>query len=433
MKKTTFVARVVALSLAACAIVFGGCGDGTAIVGGSCRAPWVECSGACVDVASDPAHCGGCDLACAAGVLCISGRCGGASNEAATTDGAPDATVEGARAVDGGDASTQSDGSDGSDASVLPGDGAADSNLDGASGDACTPPYVSDDQCGNCFTKCVGTNDSCKVGDAGAYACAPFCAPPLSRCGNVCKDLRSDGDNCGICNRVCASNICINSVCQGASSGDIVYIGHDYFATPSKTSQARILENAVLLSPTTPVRVLAYQRYASANAVTKVSAILADAQARSGRTIQTTGTSTDGALIGVTKATYDVVLVYDQLSAPAGSMGTLGAAAKPALGAFTHIGGVVIMLDGATGANPQMHQFSTATGLLTVAQHQSVGAGQQLEIIAPTDALATGVVSPFAMRVATARFIAEPNGGPVSWVARHVTTAHAMVVHKIAP
>jgi hypothetical protein len=440
MKRRHFAARVVALALALSGALFVGCGEDAAIVGGTCVSPYVACGHECVDLATDARHCGGCDVACGAGQACTGGRCGGAdeTSEGGSADATldrsasdaiadrTDAPVSVEASADGGDDARADDG-------AVDGAGPDSSSADGASTDACAPPYVTDQHCGDCFTRCQGTDDSCKATDAGVYACAPFCAPPLSRCGDTCKDLTIDGDNCGVCSRVCASNICINSVCQGAASGDIVYIGHDYFATPPKTSQARLLENAVLLSPTTPVRVLAYQKYASANAVTKAIAILADAQTRSGRAIQITGTSTDAAIAGITKAAYDVVLFYDQVSAPAGTMATLGAGWKSALGAFTHAGGVFVVLDGAAGPTAEMPEFSNATGLLAVAGHQSVAAGEELEIIAPTDALSSGVVSPFAMRLSTARFLPEANGGPVSWVVRHVATGQAAVVHKIAP
>ena len=40
-----------------------------------CRPGQVECSGTCVDTTSDPAHCGRCGRACAAGEVCNEGHC----------------------------------------------------------------------------------------------------------------------------------------------------------------------------------------------------------------------------------------------------------------------------------------------------------------------------------------------------------------------
>jgi hypothetical protein len=53
---------------------FGGAGSG-GNGGLNCKAPAVECAGACVDVASDAAHCGECDYACGAGSACTQGVC----------------------------------------------------------------------------------------------------------------------------------------------------------------------------------------------------------------------------------------------------------------------------------------------------------------------------------------------------------------------
>jgi hypothetical protein len=55
------------------------CADGTTCTGGSCAPPCGPpnqlCGDACVLVATDPAHCGGCALACAAGEACVGGVC----------------------------------------------------------------------------------------------------------------------------------------------------------------------------------------------------------------------------------------------------------------------------------------------------------------------------------------------------------------------
>src|SRR5690348_6178899 len=41
-----------------------------------CTEPLSDCSGACVDLASDPEHCGECGTTCADGQLCRAGVCG---------------------------------------------------------------------------------------------------------------------------------------------------------------------------------------------------------------------------------------------------------------------------------------------------------------------------------------------------------------------
>jgi hypothetical protein len=40
------------------------------------------------------------------------------------------------------------------------------------------------------------------------------CTAPLERCGDVCDDLRSDGQNCGACGHVCGAGLaCVSSAC----------------------------------------------------------------------------------------------------------------------------------------------------------------------------------------------------------------------------
>lgn len=57
-----------------------GCAAHLACVEGACACPekgHVDCDGACVDVASDPANCGACGAACPEGETCMKGACSG--------------------------------------------------------------------------------------------------------------------------------------------------------------------------------------------------------------------------------------------------------------------------------------------------------------------------------------------------------------------
>ena len=49
------------------------CSDG--LCQGICPAGLALCSGACVDLTTDEAHCGSCDIACEAGDVCANGDC----------------------------------------------------------------------------------------------------------------------------------------------------------------------------------------------------------------------------------------------------------------------------------------------------------------------------------------------------------------------
>src|SRR5690606_20715117 len=51
------------------------CVDGMCVDTGGCNVPFTDCSGACVNTMSDEAHCGACGTACAATESCMSGVC----------------------------------------------------------------------------------------------------------------------------------------------------------------------------------------------------------------------------------------------------------------------------------------------------------------------------------------------------------------------
>jgi hypothetical protein len=75
---TELVALALAsLALLACGSDSGGQNATPAVVDASvsCSAAQTACSGACVDLASDPTHCGQCATKCAAGQVCSSGTC----------------------------------------------------------------------------------------------------------------------------------------------------------------------------------------------------------------------------------------------------------------------------------------------------------------------------------------------------------------------
>lgn len=52
-----------------------------------CPTPLEVCDGGCVDLRSDPRHCGSCDRACAAGLSCSGGECGTSVGSACSARG----------------------------------------------------------------------------------------------------------------------------------------------------------------------------------------------------------------------------------------------------------------------------------------------------------------------------------------------------------
>ncbi len=419
--------------------VFSGCGSLNAVVGGECADGYIDCNGQCSDIERDPRNCGECGNSCAPSVGCTNGVCTGGR------DGSVDADTD---AGDGGDGDGNADGSrDGSnhDARDGSGDGSngdgstSDGSTDGSSfesGDSCAPPYNNVNNCGACGVKCVAPNDQC-VAQGVNFICAPTCNLPSKLCFGKCVMVQSDPENCGDCGVVCESNLCVAGVCQGTSRGDIVYLGFDYQSIPNNIniSQSRELINAVFLADKTPIRLLAFQKYANTTSVANVTALLGSAQAATGRTIQIT-TSVDEAFVtsNLAIANYDVLLVYDQETAPANTMGAIGTAWATKLGTFTKNGGVFITLDGVSGANPQMQTFETNTGLLSVTAHTALASALAIDLVAPGDAVGVGVTTPYGTRTRSTRFVTEANGvNGVTYVATESVTKQPNAVHKVAP
>jgi hypothetical protein len=455
-----FIRRGCALVLAMVPVwvtALGACDATNAVVGGSCAAGHTDCDGVCVEVVTDPDNCGACGHVCASG-MCVGGSCG--SHTDGSTDARRDAPRDGgtrdAITTDGTTHDGRHDTSDGAtlDAPSLDvakldgpradgtlGDGtAADApSTDGASTDACTPPYTTTSSCGACGAMCPAGDVCTPVLDAGAdagtYACAPLCTAPLTDCGGTCVDLTSDPLNCGACDRVCPSGICIMSMCAGSALGDIVVIGHDYASSNVRVSEGDILANAVFLPPTNPLRVLSFEEYAVATQVANVKSVLKKAALTSGRQINFTVVD-DYTLVpaDLAASSFDVLLVYDQGNAAPGTLSTVGSAWQASVETFVEIGGDVVVLDGASGANPQMTDLLTSASLLDTTAEVRVASGTQLFVVASGDAVGNFVVSPYAAQTDTVSFVTSAtNGGNITYVVDDGSDAAAVpvVIHRI--
>ena len=264
------------------------------------------------------------------------------------------------------------------------------------------------------------------------------CDDGLTLCQGTCVDTTSDPYNCGSCGVVCPSLLCSSSQCQGSVAGSFVVIGHDYGVTYS-AAQARVLGNALLIAPASTIRVRSYEQYAASKAIANVKAILNAAAAGAGRTISyTVATQPTDVSTGMTAANTDVLVVYDQSGAPASTLATIGAGWATAIANFTHVGGVVIALDGAGGTNPQMPALIQSAGILDVSSDTPIAQSSPLDVVAPADAVGLGVVSPYGAGKQSVYFACnEPNGGAVTYVvedpAGDAGPTQPVVVHKIAP
>ncbi|WAS96752.1 MXAN_6577-like cysteine-rich protein [Nannocystis punicea] len=140
---------------------------------GACPAPLAVCGDACVDLAHDPAHCGGCDQPCDPGLACLEGQCSVAC---------------------------------GADRAACAG-GCVDLDNDPA-------------HCGEC-------DRACPPGVACvAAACTPTCAAEQALCGEQCVDVDNDEAHCGGCDSPCPSGQpCVHGQCVGVGLHHLLISG----------------------------------------------------------------------------------------------------------------------------------------------------------------------------------------------------------------
>jgi len=387
-----------------------GCEAQNAIVGETCAPPLVACSGACLDLSTDSNNCGACGHACSAGAVCTAGACSLLDSQTTHPPrgdaGAPDAAGPSqgdasSGAPDGGDPATDAASAD---------DGSAAS--DGGS----TPP-----------------DGGSTPLDSGADA--PVCSPPTVACGSTCVDTATDEYNCGGCGRFCPTFICQNSKCVGAVDGEVILIGHDYStALPNGVPQVRVLTNAVFSRAVPSPHVLAYNRYASPQAVSNVDALLQSYASQRNYEMLFAETSDDDAVVrGLTAAYYDVLLIHDQSNAPAGTLGALGSAWQPVVSQFVKNGGTVVVLDAAGGTTQEMPALLGGLQLLSVTSQAPLGAASQVLNIAEADSVGSGVASPYRAATQSARFAIGigPATADLTYVLVDVDTQAPVVVHKI--
>jgi hypothetical protein len=252
------------------------------------------------------------------------------------------------------------------------------------------------------------------------------CEPPLVLCHGLCISVDSDPMNCGACGRICPSNICVAGVCQGATPGDVVLIGHDMASTWSGSVQAKVLSNAVSIPTTDPIRVLSYEAQIDSSITVNTRNVLRTNI--SGRSIQFTYATPDSVDNMYLYASYDVVLIH---GAPVANAAALGTRWAPALTHFTKSGGVLVAID---GGDTQMPELVSATGLLSIGWHQKLLTGTQLTVTAPNDSIGAKLLSPYSSFGTSVGFdVATPESADVRYVVRTSDASELpVVIHKIA-
>ena len=169
------------------------------------------------------------------------------------------------------------------------------------------------------------------------------------------------------------------------------------------------------------------------DAVTGAKQILAVRATQQHRTIDYTVPATDAEVPSkLTPKDYDVLLVHDQKSAPAGALATLGGAWAAALTTFTKGGGVVVVLDGDVGT-AEMPAFATSGGLLQVGSHTPLVPGSPVTVTAPSDVVGVGVLSPYGVWSHSASFTVG-NTTNVTYIVRAGNgTGDPVVAHRVVP
>ncbi len=141
--------------------------------GGTCSPSRTNCSGSCVLLESNPAHCGACGNACASSETCASGMCVAAM----TCPPGQDDCGAGCIALTG------------------------------------------DEHCGRCGNAC---DEGARCMDGSCQA--EMCAVGQTRCGATCTDTDADGANCGTCgmacetDETCTAGACVSACPAGQSS-----------------------------------------------------------------------------------------------------------------------------------------------------------------------------------------------------------------------
>jgi hypothetical protein len=174
-----------------------------------------------IDVTIDPANCGACGHACAAGVECLMGKCGCPDGKVDCYGHCRDLRIEDGNCGACGNACPYNPVDGCSPRPPHTGYGCADSQCgvlkcypgyldcngdlkNGCSSDGCEVNILgaNPDNCGACGVKC-GAGQECR-NDGFGFQCLTTCEiAGLTRCGSSCRDLLSDHGNCGACSNFC--------------------------------------------------------------------------------------------------------------------------------------------------------------------------------------------------------------------------------------
>ncbi|MFO0653073.1 MAG: hypothetical protein U0326_43040 [Polyangiales bacterium] len=170
-----------------------------------CELGLTFCGEACVNPRTDPAHCGRCDRACAAGEECLASACVARCQSTETRCDGRCVDLRTARGDCGACGRACAATEVCSEGECLPDCAASLTRCTRAASDGGVERYCADTRveranCGACGTACASPAE-CMAG-----RCLAVCTATETRCGDTCHDLRSDAAHCGACDRACVGD-----------------------------------------------------------------------------------------------------------------------------------------------------------------------------------------------------------------------------------
>ena len=216
---------------------------------------------------------------------------------------------------------------------------------------------------------------------------AMVCTLPEVKCGDQCIDVSDDPYNCGHCGRTCSSGICAAGSCIGDLPGHIVVIGHDYVA--SDPAMDRVIANGVSLSVLGGVSgSVAHVGWWRGTAAQEAGiAAVARGLAQTGHTAQSTSVAT---IDTASLANLDAIVVEPQVG-DGDAAEAAGAAAAASLATYLGASHTVVVMETTAGVS---YRWLHGAGLVDLTPPVDASASQ-VTVVAPGDAIATGVVSPY--------------------------------------
>ncbi|MCP4601878.1 MAG: hypothetical protein GY847_15420 [Proteobacteria bacterium] len=180
------------------------------------------------------------------------------------------------------------------------------------------------------------------------------------------------------------------------SGGHIVVIGHDYYESNWQADD--LVGNAVFLSSTPLVRILAYSEYADVDREKpNVDNAIEQRASELGREWARTEINNYNALgAEFSLLSYDVFLVYEQENADQGQMAVIGAAWSEYLEQFLNLGGIVIISDGYSDGWGSGSNILYSAGLSDFQTGGNASEGRTLTIVNPKDTITDGLTHTYA-------------------------------------